>query len=695
MNWLELPRDVWENLLPHLKRPELLALRLTCQAWKESVEASSSRLQPRIIETVHQASVLSLFPHVRELDLSNSVGVSADLLKQILAGLPLLQALSSSGNFSTGNSHLAVIAACTGLQRLSLSGWKALTDSGLHVLGSLCNIRSLRLDGIDGVKGDGLVCLAACRHLQDLSLGLCNLAGIHALNAASRLTSLNFQHSLRSWEVEDPEGPLAKIFQNLSQLQDLEMIWHWADDGQLGAFTTPVTTLPKNASTSSLTKLILGNQSSYSVFGNGHAKWFTPLNRMPRLTELNLVGKWHIVEMAHLKELKTLTVHQDLGNSSCQWMTCMSQLTALHLNHPEVDLAFFLALRHLSSLVILEMTDVSTKLSWFVTTSRAAEQQSPQLQSISQVHLSRCSSRVMDAFLSLLCIKPIYQLPLELDQLVMEISQTSTCDTHRHPKLIRLVLGDRPNIYDMPYFGKLSSAMPFTTLQHLDLTGTGSQTDDGFRRCLPCWTALTYLDVSTTHIGDDFFIDLPILKSLSVLAACQTSVTGNGLAPLLKLSLLKHLNLACCSRLTVPGIASLAPLANSGSLLSLQIPRPASEQLCTSEKLAACFPFCQVSFQGKMALPAGAHRFQAGSRHGSGYSRVGQNTQHTRWLGSSKSSLEATSSQAARLRSYLAQPVKTRAAFNQVQLVALAVTMSVQMKMTTLEMKTAAACTAS
>ena len=51
-------------------------------------------------------------------------------------------------------------------------------------------------------------------------------------------------------------------------------------------------------------------------------------------------------------------------------------------------------------------------------------------------------------------------------------------------------------------------------------------------------------------------------------------------------------------------------------------------------------------------------------------------------------SLEATSSLASRLRSHLTGPVKIRATHNQVQLVAHAVTVLVQVTITTLEMKT-------
>lgn len=139
MSWLELPRDVWETLLLLLHRPELLALRPSCRSWKESLEASFDRLQPRSIEveansrlsdldsdlakhntnglqTQAQAAALSLYPRVRELDLSNSVGLSTETLQQALGGLPLLQVLTCPGNFSTGNSHLAVIAAFTKIQ---------------------------------------------------------------------------------------------------------------------------------------------------------------------------------------------------------------------------------------------------------------------------------------------------------------------------------------------------------------------------------------------------------------------------------------------------------------------------------------------------------------------------------------------------------------------------------------------------
>ena len=57
MSWLELPRDVWEVLLLLLHRPELLALRLTCKSWKESLESSLNRLQPRSIEVQATSSL--------------------------------------------------------------------------------------------------------------------------------------------------------------------------------------------------------------------------------------------------------------------------------------------------------------------------------------------------------------------------------------------------------------------------------------------------------------------------------------------------------------------------------------------------------------------------------------------------------------------------------------------------------------
>ena len=52
--------------------------------------------------------------------------------------------------------------------------------------------------------------------------------------------------------------------------------------------------------------------------------------------------------------------------------------------------------------------------------------------------------------------------------------------------------------------------------------------DGGLAACLPKWPALTYLSLSSTDAGDDVFTKLPVLKSLCVLAATQTAVTGAG-----------------------------------------------------------------------------------------------------------------------------------------------------------------------
>lgn len=52
--------------------------------------------------------------------------------------------------------------------------------------------------------------------------------------------------------------------------------------------------------------------------------------------------------------------------------------------------------------------------------------------------------------------------------------------------------------------------------------------DGNLAACIPNWPALTYLSLSSTDSGDEVFTELPALKSLRVLAASHTAVTGAG-----------------------------------------------------------------------------------------------------------------------------------------------------------------------